>query len=61
MSILLCLNNSVSLSIKDIQESTQLPEKELVKQVQSLLESKLIIANEKNDISESTAKVVIIF
>ena len=43
MAILLCLNNSASVSIKDIQESTQLPEKELIKQVQSLIESKLLI------------------
>ena len=43
MAILLCFNNSVTLSVKDLQENTQLPEKELVKQVQSLLESKLLI------------------
>lgn len=42
MAILLCFNSSATLSIKDLQENTQLPEKELVKQVQSLLESKLL-------------------
>jgi len=46
MAILLCFNNSNSLTVKDIQENTQLPEKELVKQVQSLLESKLIMIAE---------------
>ena len=43
MAILLCFNNSNSLTIKDIQENIQLPEKELIKQIQSLLESKLLL------------------
>lgn len=48
MSVLLSFNNSPSLSIKELQETTQLPEKELIKQVQSLLESKLIIVDDKS-------------
>ena len=54
MAILLCFNNSNSLTIKDLQENTQLPEKELAKQVQSLLESKLILL-ESNDSKTTTA------
>jgi cullin 2 len=42
MSILLCFNSSLSLNVKDIQETTQLPFKELIKQIQSLVDSKLI-------------------
>ncbi len=47
MSILLGFNNSLSLTIKDLQQNTQLPEKELIKQVHSLLEAKLLILQEK--------------
>ena len=43
MAVLLAYNNSVKLSIKELQEITQLPEKELIKQVQSLVESKLLL------------------
>ncbi len=46
MAILLCFNNSNSLTIKDIQENIQLPEKELIKQIQSLIESKLLVLGE---------------
>lgn len=46
MAILLSFNNSNTLTIKDLQENTQLPEKELIKQIQSLLESKLIVLSE---------------
>jgi cullin 2 len=53
MSILLGFNSSASLSIKDLQQTTQLPEKELIKQVQSLLESKLLIIQE-NKLKEET-------
>lgn len=45
MAILLCLNSQTSISVKELQESTQLPEKDLIKQVQSLLESKIITLN----------------
>ena len=55
MAILLCLNNSTSVSIKDIQESTQLPEKELIKQVQSLIESKLLIIQSDTSSAHKTA------
>ena len=54
MAILLCFNNSLTLSIKDLQDSIQLPEKELIKQVQSLLESKLITVNDSTKKNEST-------
>lgn len=61
MAILLCFNNSNSLTVKDIQENTQLPEKELVKQVQSLLESKLImIAESPENSATNEAKVNLI-
>ncbi len=43
MAVVLSFNNSPSLTIKELQETTQIPEKELIKQVQSLLESKLIV------------------
>jgi len=42
MAVLLCLNNTLSITIKELQESTQLPEKDLVKQVQSLLDAKIL-------------------
>lgn len=48
MAILLGFNNSTILSIKDLQETTQLPEKELIKQVQSLLEAKLLLVSDKS-------------
>ena len=47
MSVLLGFNNSTTLSIKELQETTQLPEKELIRQVQSLLESKLLMVQDK--------------
>jgi hypothetical protein len=56
MSVLLSFNNSSSLSVKELQETTQLPEKELVKQVQSLLESKLIIVDDKSNTDPSSDK-----
>lgn len=56
MAILLGFNNSAALSLKDIQETTQLPEKELNRQVQSLLESKLIIIEEKNNSDSAVNK-----
>ncbi len=63
MAVLLSFNNSQSLRIKELQETTQLSEKELVKQVQSLLEAKLIVvddsqANKQSDASEPATKSV---
>lgn len=58
MSILLGFNSSASLSIKDLQQTTQLPEKELIKQVQSLLESKLLIIQENKPKDETTTSEV---
>ena len=57
MAILLCFNNSNSLTIKDIQENIQLPEKELIKQIQSLLESKLLILAESAEAKSTTDPV----
>ena len=54
MAILLCFNTSVKLSIKELQESIQLPEKELIKQVQSLAESKLVIINDDQAATSAT-------
>lgn len=54
MSILLGFNNSSTLSIKELQENTQLPEKELIRQVQSLLESKLLVIFDKSATSEES-------
>ena len=42
MAILLCFNDRDQLKVKDIQEQTQLSGKELIKQIQSLVESKLV-------------------
>jgi cullin 2 len=42
MAILLCFNERDQLKVKDIQEQTQLSGKELIKQIQSLIESKLV-------------------
>jgi cullin 2 len=49
MSILLGFNNSTTLGIKELQEFSQLPEKELIKQVQSLVESKIVILQDTNN------------
>ena len=46
MAILLCLNATTTITVKDLLESTQLPEKDLIKQVQSLLDSKIITSND---------------
>lgn len=43
MACLLGFNQASTLSIRELQEFSQLPEKELVKQVQSLLEAKLLL------------------
>ena len=42
MACLLGFNQASTLTIRELQEFSQLPEKELVKQVQSLLEAKLL-------------------
>ena len=46
MAILLCFNERDQLKVKDIQEQTQLAGKELIKQIQSLIESKLVSAQQ---------------
>ena len=56
MAILLGFNNSTVLSLKEIQETTQLPEKELNRQIQSLLESKLITIEDNKNPESSTNK-----
>jgi cullin 2 len=52
MAILLCFNERDQLKVKDIQEQTQLSLKELIKQIQSLIESKLVSTQNEEDISE---------
>ncbi len=42
MAIMLCFNESDDLTIREIEEQTQLQQKELFKQIQSLIESKVI-------------------
>lgn len=42
MGILLPFNNSDAIAFRELLEFTQLPDKELKKQLQSLLETKLI-------------------
>jgi len=42
LSIILPFNNSLSLSLKELMESSQLQRKDLLKQVQLLIDSKLI-------------------
>ena len=44
MGILLPFNNSATLSFRDIEDSSQLPSKELVKQMQVLVDAKLVTA-----------------
>ncbi len=56
MSIMLGFNTTLTLTIKDLLETTQLPERELIRQVQSLLESKLIMIGDKATTSESEPK-----
>lgn len=54
MAIMLGFNTSLTLSFKDLLETTGLPEKELSRQVQSLLESKLIVVSGDGDASTHT-------
>jgi len=54
MAILLCFNHSQELTVKDIQVHTQLQEKELIKQIQSLIESKLINGPKEQELNESS-------
>jgi len=42
MGMMLAFNNSVTLSFKELLENTQLPEKELSKQLQALVDTRLI-------------------
>ena len=45
MAVLLPYESQDTLTIKELQTTTQLPEKELVKQVQSLVEAKILLAD----------------
>ncbi len=45
MGVLLPFNNAESLNLRDLLDSTQMPEKELVKQLQVLVEAKLVVAS----------------
>ena len=42
MGVMLPFNNSCTLSFRELMESTQLPERELLKQMQVLVEAKLL-------------------
>lgn len=42
MAILLLFNNSDIQTFHDIRENTNLPEKELIKQLQTLLDTKIV-------------------
>lgn len=56
MAILLGFNQATTLTIRELQEFSQLPEKELVKQVQSLLEAKLLIVKGAAILSTDASK-----
>lgn len=43
MAILLLFNNADNLTFRELMETSQLPDKELVKQLQVLVESKILI------------------
>lgn len=60
MAILLCFNSSKSLAIKEIHDTTQLPLKELVKQVQSLIDAKLILSETVNELTSELTEVSVI-
>ena len=45
MAVLLPYESEDVLSLKELQATTQLPEKELEKQVQSLVEAKILLAD----------------
>jgi cullin 2 len=55
MSIILGFNTNLKLTVKELQETTQLPDKELIRQVQSLLESKLIVIAADSCVSSSSS------
>ncbi|XP_052826531.1 cullin-2 [Octopus bimaculoides] len=52
MAILLLFNNAESLTFRELMDSSQLPEKELSKQLQVLVESKIILT--ENEINENS-------
>jgi cullin 2 len=56
MSILLCFNETDDLTVKEIEEQTQLQQKELLKQIQSLIESKLVytVHGSASELNEQT-------
>ena len=42
MAILLLYNNATTLPFREIEQHTQLPEKELIKQLQALVDAKIL-------------------
>jgi hypothetical protein len=52
---MLGFNTTLKLTVRDLLETTQLPEKELIRQVQSLIESKLISVEDKGVASQPAA------
>jgi cullin 2 len=57
MAVLLCLNTTLVISVKELQESTQLPEKDLVKQVQSLLDAKILVLHRGNEVDTDKVRI----
>ena len=49
MAILLLFNNGTSLPFAEIAENTQLPEKELIKQLQALVDAKILEVEVRQD------------
>ena len=45
MGVMLPFNSADSLTFQELLESVRLPDKELIKQIQSLIEAKLIISD----------------
>ena len=58
MAVLLCFNERDQLKVKDIQEQTHLSGKELIKQIQSLIESKLLSTQNEEEINEQSLIVL---
>jgi hypothetical protein len=44
------------MTIKELEENTRLPEKELIKQVQSLFEAKLLLSEDSSESTEEQSQ-----
>ena len=56
MAVLLLFNTNDSISMRDIGEHTQLPEKELIKHVQTLLDAKILVTEVRRNIKDITRR-----